>query len=401
MIIPEVPVNEKERLQALYDLEILDTEAEDAFDDIVEIASLACNKPVALITLLDDDRQWFKSKIGTELCDSERHRAYCAHAINSPEELTLVEDATKDERFKDNPLSLDNGQRIRFYAGIPILGLDRFPLGTLCLLDDKPGNLSEDQKFLLKKLGKQVEALLDLRLKNTELSRLKDELNDHNQILQDFAGRVSHNLKMPLANMVLTADILKKRLSEDIDETDNDYLNYLKNSGLRLSDYITDILNYYDSGKDSYTQSEDLDLNEHLEHVIDLLKITQDCVINLPDENVVVLTNPAALTQIYFNLLSNSFKFNNKNTIKIDLEFDENPTHYIFTVKDNGIGIPEDRQTEIFNLFTTHDLDDRYGKSGNGLGLSTVKKIVEFLGGKIWVQSLEGQGATFNFTIKK
>ncbi|SDS34883.1 sensor histidine kinase [Christiangramia echinicola] len=401
MIIPEVPVNEKERLQALHDLDILDTEAEDAFDNIVEMASLACNKPVALITLLDDDRQWIKSKIGTELCDSERHEAYCAHAINSPGELTLVEDATKDERFKNNPLSLDNGRRIRFYSGIPILTVDNYPLGTLCLLDDKPGNLSEDQKHVLKKLGKQVEALLDLRIKNTELSRLREELYDHNQILKDFAGMVSHSLKMPLANMVVTADILKKRLSEAIDETDNDHLNYLKNSGIRLSDYITDILNYYDSSKESYAQSEDLDLNEHLEHVIDLLNITQDCIINLPDENVLVHTNPSALTQIYFNLLSNSFKYNDKNTVSIDLGFSENPTHYIFTVKDNGIGIPEDRQTEIFKLFTAHEMDDRYGKSGNGLGLSTVKKIVEFLGGKIWVQSEEGQGATFNFTIKK
>ncbi|APG61377.1 sensor histidine kinase [Christiangramia salexigens] len=401
MIIPDTPVNEKERLQALHELEILDTESEETFDNIVELAASVCNVPVSLITLVDDDRQWFKSKIGTKLCDSERNKAYCSHAILKPHELTVVEDATTDERFSENPLALDSGNRIKFYAGMPILNSDGLPLGTLCVIDEEPRSISSSQRKMLKKLAKQVEVLIDLRNKNALLENVKDDLNDHNRVLKDFAGLVSHDLKMPLANMVLTADILKKRLSPKLDQQDIDHLDYLKNSGLRLSDYITDVLNYYDSGKLLYETSEEFDIHELLEHIIDLLNLTQDCVINLPEENQSIICNRAALTQIYINLLSNSFKYNDKERIQIDLGYRESATHYIFYVKDNGIGIPQDRQTEIFNLFSTLDQGDRYGKSGNGIGLSTVKKIVQRLGGKITVDSKEGEGATFTFTVKK
>jgi signal transduction histidine kinase len=401
MIVPGTPYNEMERLQALHKLKILDTAAEESFDNLVELAATICEAPYAIITMVDEDRQWFKAKYGTDICGSPRDIAYCSHAILNPGEILLVEDASKDERFAGNQLGFEQGERIKFYAGVPLMDEDGHALGTLCVLDHKSHKLSKERQESLKKLARQVEALLALRERNTELKRTRIELKDHNKILKDFAGMVSHNLKMPIANMVLTADILKKRLEVDLENTDIDHLTYLKNSGLRLSDFITDLLNFYDTEKVVKGKREELDLHEFLEEIIDLLNITQDVEINLPEDNCTFIANRFAVTEVFTNLLTNSIKFSDKERVEIFINCAENSTHTIFNVRDNGTGIPPGMEDEIFDLFSTRDYDNRYGKNGNGIGLSTARKIVEMLGGEISLDQVEGDGASFTFSIKK
>ena len=153
--------NENDRLAALHGLGILDTPPEAAFDDLVRLAANICGTPVALVSMVDEQRQWFKSKHGLKLCETPRDQAFCAHALLNPKELLVVEDATNDLRFTDNPL-VTGDPKIRFYAGAPLLTNEGHPLGTLCVIDLVPRVLTREQIDSLRTLGAQVAAQIEL-----------------------------------------------------------------------------------------------------------------------------------------------------------------------------------------------------------------------------------------------
>ena len=402
MIKPEIPKNETFRLQALKELNILDSKAEQEFDDLASLASYICETPVSLITFLEEKRQWFKSHIGTDLCETDRDISFCGHAINHPQELMIVEDATKDERFADNPLTTLKDTPVIFYAGMPLTDKMGNALGTLCIIDHQPKTLTETQKSKLKTVANQVVKLLELRLRNNKLKTIEKELRAKNELLKNFAGVVSHDMKMPLSNMILTADILKEKYSEQLDEKGKQYLKYLKQSSFTLSDYITKILTHYESDKfDDLEESETFDIHHLLEEIVDLFNIREDCEINFPEQNIELHCNRVALEQILLNLIGNSLKYNDKEKIVIDVECYLHQDVYYITVSDNGMGIPEHKQKEIFELFSTVAEIDRNGNKGNGIGLSTVKKLINKMGGDIKVTSTLGEKTSFSFSIKK
>ncbi|APG59667.1 sensor histidine kinase [Christiangramia salexigens] len=401
MLRPAVPSNEERRLEAIKKLDILDSLPEETYDSITVLASQICKTPIALISILDSNRNWFKSKVGTDVPQSDREISFCGHAILKPENLFEVPNTLTDERFKDNPLTFSENGGVRFYAGVPIKDDDGYAIGTLCVLDTKEHHLDESQKVALKALAKQVELLFEYRKKNKSLEKMKDQLDENNRVLREFASTVSHDLKMPLANMILTADVLKAKYSSKLDQEGVNYLTYLKHSGLTLSDYINGLLDHYSSGNINSEKPQEFFLNDMLEDIIDLLQIDQNCEINLPDNNLRIEGNSAALGQIFMNLISNSLKYNNSDKIVIEIDCTENREFFNFTISDNGIGIPKDKQKYIFDLFTIIADKDRQGKKGHGIGLSTVKKLVESLGGNIRISSEEGQGTLFEFSIKR
>jgi len=400
MINPAIPIDELKRLDSLRELDILDSLPEEAYDSITKLASYICHTPIAVVNIIDSERNWFKSKTGTELSGSSREESFCGHTILEPETFLEIRNASKDERFKDNPFVISETP-IKYYAGVSLMDGNGYPMGTLCVYDSKEHQLDENQKMALKALGKQIEILFESRRKNKVLEDLKIELNENNRILTEFASTVSHDLKMPLANMIITADILKVKYGKKLDEKGREYLNYLKQSGLTLSDYISGLLDHYSSSRNDTTVMEEFFLNDLLEDIIDLLQIEENCEINLPDNNLKLHGNSAALGQIFMNLINNSLKYNNKEKIVIEIDFTENRKFFNFSISDNGIGIPLEKQSKIFDLFTTVVDKDRSGKKGHGIGLSTVKKLIESLGGNIKLSSIENQGTTFEFNIKR
>jgi PAS domain S-box-containing protein len=182
MIRAPKPVDERARLDALREYAVLDTAAESAFDELTALAAQICGAPIALISLIDEDRQWFKSRHGLSIVQTERDIAFCAHAILQPETL-IVEDALVDVRFAGNPL-VTREPGIRFYAGTPLVNPDGYALGTLCILDDKPRKLSDSQAQALHTLGRYVMSQLELRRQGREAqrSRMRED---------DLRGRVS------------------------------------------------------------------------------------------------------------------------------------------------------------------------------------------------------------------
>ncbi len=396
------PKTESQRLAALRSLDILDTLPEKEYDQITQLVASICDTPVALISLLDEDRQWFKSKVGIDHCETEKKYSFCNFAIQSDKDIMEVSDAREDKRFEGNPL-VDGDNQVVFYAGVPLRDKDGYALGTLCVIDHQPRTLSKKQKEGLFYLANQVTKLFELHSMNRGLEKTKKQLEEKNIQLKNFAGVVSHDMKMPLANMIVTIDVLKAKYKDKLDEVGLEYLNNLKKSSFQLSDYISNILTHYES--DSITNDEDsleeFDVHTLVEDIVEMLDIGDDCDISFPEDAVDIYTNRVALEQILLNLIGNSLKYNDKPKIEIDIDFKKEPDFYRFFIKDNGIGIPKDKQRDIFNLFSTAAENDRKGNKGNGIGLSTVKKMIHNLGGKISIESTEGVGTTFEFTVER
>ena len=162
-----LPENESERLLALHEYRILGTRPEQSYDDITAIASETCQVPIALLSLVDSDRQWFKSKVGVETDETPRDWSFCAHAILSPEPL-IVQDALKDERFRDNPL-VTGDPEIRLYAGFPLQNNEAHRIGTLCVIDREPRQLTSSQCRVMKALARQAVSFLELRKRSLRL----------------------------------------------------------------------------------------------------------------------------------------------------------------------------------------------------------------------------------------
>lgn len=189
MKVATVPENEKKRLEALTELEILDTLKEQAYDDLTHLAALICDVPISLVSLVDEDRQWFKSQQGLNTVETHRNFAFCSHAILE-DEILYIPDSEKDERFHDNPL-VTNPPHVKFYAGIPLTIHGNKKVGTLCVIDNKPRTLTERQLAALKCLARQVESQLELRLMIIRSKILESQQANH---LEELAHQLERKV---------------------------------------------------------------------------------------------------------------------------------------------------------------------------------------------------------------
>lgn len=214
MTLPSIPQLENERLTELYSYDLLDSLPEEEYDNLIKIASKICDTPIALLSLVDKDRQWFKSKVGLDTEETSRDVSFCAHAINNTDEIFEIPDTSEDQRFYNNPLVTDSPY-IKFYAGIPIKSNNGFGLGTLCVIDNKPRKLSENQKEALNALSKQISYILDQRLKNLQVIQEKKKLETVFENVDDLIFELDNDGIITYANQALytTLQLSEKEIS--------------------------------------------------------------------------------------------------------------------------------------------------------------------------------------------
>ena len=202
---PDIPHNEKARLSALKSYQVLDTLPESEFDDITQIASEICGTPIALISLIDEKRQWFKSRVGLDAAETPREISFCGHAINEPDRIFEIQDSREDARFKDNPL-VEDEPNVIFYAGSPLVDPSGHVLGTLCVIDHEPNNLNDGQKRALKSLGRQVVKQLVLRKELAEVEKNKSLFQTMIEDAGDYVFETNHNGVFTYCNPLISRD---------------------------------------------------------------------------------------------------------------------------------------------------------------------------------------------------
>lgn len=399
MISPTIPSNESKRLEAIREYAILDTLPEKEFNDVAQLAAEICDIPMSFINLIDEKRQWTKAtNIDVEIGSIDRKISFCAHCINEHECL-IIEDSREDERFHDNPfVSTDEGHVI-FYAGIPLINSDGFALGTICLADNKPRKISRTKIQTLQILANQIIQLFELRKSKVQLRNAYSKIASlHNKEQEQFAYSISHDLQVPLQNIINFSNLLQRRYQNSLEPTANQYLDFILSSSGRMKNLIGSLLDYARIGQKKKFVLVDtnqlvkevlIDLNGVIEKTQATIKVA-----NLPSIHVL----KDAFRLLLQNLLSNAIKFSQQDVPPIiNVTASLEKQHWIFSIKDNGIGIDEQFVEKIFFLFQRLHPQNVY--EGSGIGLAHCKKIVSLHHGDIWATSIPNNGSTFYFTI--
>lgn len=389
---------EEQRSKLLKSYDLLDTNPEIEFDNITFLASTLCDTPISTITLLDENRQWFKSKIGVANDESPREYSFCSLAIGKSSETIVIEKVMEDNDFKKvgrlNGLTNEG-----FYAGVPIKDKDTgITLGALCVIDYVNKKLSDKQITSLEILAEQTSKLFELRKKFKSLAQNNEYLLLRYSELEKFAHVISHDMKSPLNNIISLIRIIKDNSVDMLNSGNVEYFNLIEECSIQLKKYIDGILNFYKTDSVDLNKKDEIVINDLIEEVKSLLDIKSNVKINFSNDYDVIKMNKYALIQILLNLVSNGIKYNDKEFSEININFKSNSNQYILQVSDNGIGIKPENFKEIYESFKILNIKDRYGNFGSGIGLSTVKKIVDKLG-SIQVASEINKGTTFTIYL--
>lgn len=399
MEAPKPTENEVQRLQALYDSEILDTEREQIFDNLTALVGKIFDVPIVAISLVDKNRQWFKSSQGLDVCETNRDISFCGHAVHGAVPF-IINDAKADPRFHDNPL-VTGGPNIAFYAGVPLKygENDDLHIGTLCIIDSKPRDLSAEQVETLKSFATQVELLIEQRLE-------RDSSVVANKAKSTFLANMSHEIRTPISGVIGVLDILEET---SLDEEQTHKVAMASKSANQLLHLVNDILDF------SKIEADKLRLNlqtfalkdvfTDIASAFELVTRQSENQLTLEydwPENTHVHGDPFRLKQILNNLVSNANKFTHHGDILIRAGIEpvsEGELKLQCVVKDTGIGIAAEDLPRLFQSFEQIENSATRRFGGSGLGLIISQKLCRLMGGDITVESKQGAGSSFAFHV--
>lgn len=374
-----LPANEAARLECLNSLRVLDSQPEPLFEQIVVLAAELCGVPMALVSLVDLQRQWFKANVGLPgVPETHRDLSFCAHAILS-DELMEVEDAATDPRFADNPL-VTAGPLIRYYAGAPLRMPGGERLGTLCVIGQQPHKLTEDQRSALTQLAGIVStALVDRRARIGATAAQSD-----------FLSRASHELRTPLNAVMGFAQLVEIMPDKDPVKVTG-YAQQIRLAGEHMLTLVNDLLDLSRAADGNLSlELQALPLRTAADEAAKLLRGMADArqlsiQVDIADD-AMVIAERARLHQVLLNLGSNAVKYNRVGgSVRFHLE-PSAPDRVALTVEDTGIGMTPAQIDRLFQPFDRLGLD-RTAIQGVGLGMIITRSLVEEMGGSIQVQS--------------
>ncbi len=392
-----LPPDEAARMTALLQCRILDTPPERSFDDLTQLAARLCETPISLVSLVDDDRQWFKSACGLEAPQTPRESAFCAHAILGDTPL-IVPDATRDPRTVDNGL-VTGPPHIRFYAGVPLRTADGHALGTLCVIDTTPRELTTRQLEDLTALAHQASSQLELRRKAGRLTQINAELSQLNRELDEFTHIASHDLQEPLRKLMSFSALLRQDIDGDLPPRATQDLDFIVDAAGRMQKLVNDLLALSRSGR-SALQVNPLELGDCVQDALAALseRVRSSGARIHVEPLPTVFGDRTLLTQLYQNLVGNALKYAHPDRpAEIRITAEQRSGAWIFGVRDNGIGIPAEYTDQVFAPFKR--LHGRSEYDGTGIGLAICRKAIERHEGRIWVESEPGTGSHFRFTL--
>lgn len=409
---------EAERLRAVRETGLLDGPIEGLQQATVKLASQICCTPIAAVSLIDADRQWFPAIYGLDARETPREQAFCAHAILG-EVPMVVHDATKDNRFSDNPL-VTGSPMIRFYAGVPLMTADQLPMGSLCVIDVQPRELTAEQIESLSTLAQLVAAHLELRRRVNEINEQDEKLKQSIAIIERqnielslMAERahhavddVSHEFRTPLAVIKEFTSIIADGVAGPVSQEQADYLKIMDVAVVDLNHMVEDLL---DSSKLRVGRLRVSRQSHNIEEIFEMgrrafahkaslrsIKIEEHIEPGLPQ----IFADEEKARRVVGNLMTNAIKFSPEGgRIELRAGWSISPGEVRISVTDHGPGLSAADIDRLFGRFQQTSTCRTTAAKGFGLGLSIAQELSWLNLSRLAVTSKKGEGATFYFGL--
>ncbi|HQT45844.1 MAG: hypothetical protein B7X08_01120 [Acidocella sp. 20-63-7] len=406
-------LDEAARLQALRDLDILDTPPEDSFQRLTALATQFFGLPYALISLVDAERQWFKASCGINMTETRREDSFCTRTIQD-NQVFLVPDTWRDPEYRHNKL-VTGTPYIRFYAGAPLRTAAGHRIGTLCLIDTVPhDDFGPRQKALLIALADVAMDQIALRQTRKTLAAAARTAHDgweqaeqSSLVKADFLATMAHEIRTPLNGIVGMADVL---METPLDEEQKQCVQTLQSAAHHLHVLINNVLDFSKlEACSAEVQPEEVDAGAMIQEVLDLLtpsaQAKQIRLAAMLDSRLprVLYFDASKLKQILINIVGNAVKFTHTGAVTAELSctpgIEQGTALLRCEVRDTGIGIAPDDLTRLFTRYTQPNAEVARTYGGSGLGLAISKHLATLLGGDIKVRSVVGRGSVFTVEI--
>ncbi len=393
--------DEGERLRILRDLNILDTDPEERFDRLTRVAQMATNTPTALVSLVDHERQWFKSHLGLDVCQTHRSDSFCSYVVHDRLPV-VINDATLDPRTADMTIVVD-APRIRAYAGYPLFSPTGHCLGSLCVIDYKPRDFSKAELAVVRDLASVAESeIIHLETSGliADLATARDAAERATSAQRRLTATVGHEIRTALNGIVGVSELVESG------SPINDSAGVLKSSSHSLLHLIDELLDYSKLADDRLLlDPQPTDIRAAINCVVDTIRtharpgvaVRSDCHRDVPPW---VLCDSLRLRQVLLNLLGNAAKFTRVGSITVFVRQAAAPDGALeFEVADTGEGVTPAEAELLFEPFAQANRGIASRSGGTGLGLTISRDLVQRMGGAIRFESEKDVGSTFNFWI--
>lgn len=414
-------IHDPDRLAALRRLHMLDTPPEPAFDRLTRLAARILNAPISLVTVVDQDRQFFKSQVGLSepwatTRETPLSHSFCQHVVNTNQPL-ITPDARTHPLVCDNLAIADLG--VIAYAGMPLLTDDGFAVGSFCVIDHQPRTWTADELAILSDLAEaamteiqrreayearhRAEAELQAMAQKQihEMEAINERLTELERVKTDMIRVAAHDLRNPLGLVMGYSELMLEE-SDLLAEHHREFVESIYRSGQKMLTLIKDILSLErvtSAQKDNHQRLSFTDLaREVFEANIDGAQNARLQYTLTVEKPLDVLGDTGQLREAIENLISNAIKYTPAGG-RVNAQVKQQGDHLFFQVEDTGYGIPEEDQTRLFQPFYRAHTEETYKIGGTGLGLHLVKNIIDRHGGQVLFKSVYQQGSMFGFFL--